>query len=215
MILKPFKSKDIHYIFAHDLGESLLGKMVGFQRENDENYLATMNISSYSDLMNSVALVNIDRNHSSRRRECYLKAMLGEVPYPFLDADVQELLSDSYGMLIYQEDVANIIRFYTHWDYQKCDKARRILGKKNHSDSLFSELSKTLPKNVFDLLVRETPFTWCKAHLLSEREITRKTIVLRELHRDIYIDEIKKFESKTGVSWADIGFQTKNISNLC
>lgn len=215
IILKPLNQKDISYIFAHDLGNSLLAKMSNFNIDNDQEYLASMNINSYKDLLNAVALVNIDRNHSSRRRKLYLEAKFGQNPYLNILSDAESILSDTYGMLIYQKDVANLIRFYTNWDFKKCDLSRRVLGKKNTESPLYKEIESTLPKDIFNILKEETPFTWCKAHLLSEREITRKTIILKTFYKNEFIKEINRFEETNNVSWAEIGFKTQTISNLC
>lgn len=214
-ILRPYREGNLEYIFGYDLGNSVIARMEKFELDNEEKYISGMNISKFSDVMAVMSLVCRDKDIFTERKETYLKATYGELPYKRVSQEFNELLSDTYGMLIFQEDAANIIHFYTEWEFGKCDKARRVLGKRFVEDELYIELKSLLEPEVIEVLEKESPYTFCKAHLLSERELARKTIVLRELHKEVFIEEIKKFEKEHGVPWSEIGFKSSTMNVLC
>lgn len=214
-ILAPFQKGNLKYIFYFDLSSSTVGQMQNFNIINEESFFSRMNISSYSDVMNVSSLSSRPDEKFKLRKETYLKASQGVLPYGFGMTEIDQILEESHGMILYQEQVSEIIHILTGWDFFKCDLARRILGKQDFESELFNELQEMIQNDALCILKDETRWTFCKAHLLSSRDLVRKTIYLLNHHPDIYLEEISKFETANNVSWTEIGFKSTSMKVLC
>jgi len=60
----------------------------------------------------------------------YVNRKHGREPIAFAHPILEEILADSYGIMLYQEEVINVTRALTGWDAGKADDLRRIMGKK-------------------------------------------------------------------------------------
>ena len=57
-----------------------------------------------------------------------------------LSSSLNEYLTPNYGVIIYQEDVIEIIREYTNWDYEKCNSFRKALSLQTITEKQLDEL---------------------------------------------------------------------------
>ena len=147
--------------------------------------------------------------------ERYPKAKKERYYYSCLTSSLNEYLRPNYGVIIYQEDIIKIIKEYTNWDYEKCNEYRKALSLNKITDKQLNDLREFTGKEVLDLLVKESPVVFCKAHSVGAwPKLMKKTAILKALYKDIYFEEIEKWEEENGYSWADFGFISGGISLL-
>lgn len=227
LVLDLFRKGDIDRIFSFDFPkETLMAKHFdnlyykeGKATEMLSEYLKSQPINSFQDLLHIEAIHrpnNLeDKPFMKEYIERYPKAKEKRHYYDCLTASLNEYLSPNYGVIIYQEDIIEIIREYTNWDYEKCNTFRKALSLGKITDEQLNELKEHTGQEVLDLLVKESPVVFCKAHSVGAwPKLIKKTAILKALHKDIYFEEIEKWEKENGYSWGDFGFISGGISLL-
>lgn len=110
------------------------------------------------------------------------------VQYP--DSCVKEILDKTYGIIIYQEQVMEIIHKVTNWSFDDCDILRRDFGRKNaevianhRTKFLESAAQNGFDKNradlIFETLVKKTSYTFCKSHAVNSATLAYKEAYLK------------------------------------
>ena len=126
-------------------------------------------------------------------------------------------MKPNFGTIIYHEDLLKIISEYTGWDLARSNILRRACmdDKKLESRNQlpdWMEFNRIAPRKVVDLVSEESKWAFCLPHAISFAKFTKKTAVLKSLHKNIYFAEIEKFEQKQGFTWDDIGIRMKGVS---
>ncbi|MDA9189679.1 MerR family transcriptional regulator [bacterium] len=227
LILDQFRKGDIKNIFSFDIPKNtLVAKHFDSNYYKDgsatkmmSEYLKSQEIHDFKDLLNIEAIFrpdNLDTKPFMREFiDRYPKAKKEGHYYDCLSSSLNEFLKPNYGVIIYQEDVIQIIREYTSWEYEKCNQFRKDLSKETITEEQKIELLEHLHKDVLDLLVKESPVVFCKAHSVGAwPNLIKKTAILKALHKDIYLEEQKKWEALNGYSWGDFGFISGGLSLL-
>jgi hypothetical protein len=226
IVLDHFKKGDVEKILSFDIPKDTLvsihyddfirdGKYLPAFRE----YLRSQEIKSFSDLLNIEAIFRPDNLATKPFMREYidrypLAKKSGHV-YECLTSSLNEYLKPNYGVIIYQEDIIQIIREYTNWDYQKCNAFRRAFSFESITDYEKNEFLEYSGQEVLDLLIKESPVVFCKAHSVGAwPKLIKTTAVLKSLHKDIYFEEIEKWESENNYSWGDFGFISGGVSLL-
>jgi DNA-binding transcriptional MerR regulator len=221
VLLKPFQQADIEKIFLFDLSkDALVMKYEDHLPEYQDTrkiseYLREQKIHSFRDVMNISALWRPKSQGYLDRLERYKQAKVNPVKYAFISESLQESLKENYGLAIYHEDLARIIAEQTGWDLVRSNNLRRYLltGHPNAQNDL-EEFEKTVSAEVFQFIKAESEYSFCKSHIHAHGLFTKATAVLKSLHKEIYFEEIKKWEDRNGFVWDDIGIKIKGVSLL-
>jgi DNA-binding transcriptional MerR regulator len=219
VVLQNIQNGDIDKIFLLDYSpEALVMKYENHFPEYVGNtkikeYLLSQPIESFRDVINIIAIWRPNDEEKIARIDRYKQAKKSPVRLDFLTPDLISTLEPNYGLVIYHEDIMRIIAAYTDWNWERCSQLRRnIRFNIAHEDlSLFKEMA---PKTVFDFVVEETPWMFCKPHAISFAQFTKQTSILKSLHKKIYFDEISKWQDRNGFVWDDIGIKIKGVSLL-
>ncbi|MDH5415138.1 MAG: MerR family transcriptional regulator [Flavobacteriaceae bacterium] len=226
IVLDHFRKGDIEKILSFDIPKDTLvakhydpfikeGKFINAFKE----YLSSQEINDFTDLLNIEAIFrpdNLEKKPFMREYiERYPIAKKEGFKYNCLTSSLNEYLKPNYGVIIYQEDIIQIIREYTNWDYQKCNEYRKAFSFETITEEEKNEFLAFSGQEVLDLLIKESPVVFCKAHSVGAwPKLIKATAVLKSLHKDIYYEEIEKWESENGYSWGDFGFISGGVSLL-
>lgn len=219
LVLDNIRRGDIDKIFLFDYSPNALvmryeGHLPGYEGTTKiKEYLKSQAIGSFRDVVNIISVWRPSEEGKIRRIERYRQAKVMPRKYEFLKPELQRLLAKNFGLIIYHEDAVEIIAAYTSWNYERSSKLRRAisLGLESSDLDLFKEL---VPQRVFDLVIEETPFAFCKPHAMSFAQFTKMTSILKSLHPQIYLDEIRRWEERNGLVWDDIGIKIRGVSLL-
>lgn len=227
LVLDLFRSGDIEHIFSFDIPKNtLLAKHFDSNYYKDGTatkllsaYLKSQEVFDFKDLLNIESIFrpdNLDTKPFMREYiDRYPRAKKDGHSYPCLTSSLNEYLKPNFGVIIYQEDIIQIINEYTSWSYNKCNEFRRALSFHRITDDQQKEFLEYGTKDVLDLLIKESPVVFCKAHSMGAwPKLIKKTAILKTLHKDIYLEEIRKWESENAYSWGDFGFISGGISLL-
>jgi DNA polymerase III alpha subunit len=218
-VLDIFRRGDIEKIFLFDYSptalimkfENTLPDFVGTKRIKE--YLTSQPIYSFRDIINIIALWRPNCSGNIERIERYRKAKSDPVHYGFLSPVLRTMLEPNFGLIIYQEDLIQIIADYTQWDLERCSRLRRDLFLGIPNDDI-DQLRQSAPGPVFDLVMAEVPYAFCKPHAVSFGQFTKKTAVLKSQFPDAYLSEVETWEQQHGLKYDDIGVRLKGVSLL-
>lgn len=223
LVLKPFRKAEVEKIFLFDFSEDAL--VMNFEKFLPEylginkmtNYLEGQKIFNFRDIINMTALWRPRCKEIVERIELYKSAKNESFSYGFLSKKIETWLKPNFGMIIYHEDLIRIIAEYTGWDYARSNVLRRMLMKNNapvikEQNPDWNEFEKIAPKEIANLVAEESKWSFCLPHAISFTKFTKQTAVLKSLHKDVYYQQIAKFEQKHGVTWDDIGIRFKGVS---
>lgn len=227
LILDQFRKGDIDKIFSFNIPDNtLVAKHFDshYYRDGSANkmmseYLKSQEIFNFHDLLNIEAIFrpdNLDVKPFMREFiDRYPLAKINGFHYDCLSTSINEYLKQNFGVIIYQEDIVHIIHEYTSWDFNKCNIFRRELSNGRISEEQKNDFRQYASDEVIELLIKETPVTFCQAHSLGAwPKLIKKTAVLKELYKDVYFEEIEKWEKENGYSWGDFGFIQGGVSLL-
>ncbi len=121
----------------------------------------------------------------------YIRRRNGEEPVPFLHETISEVLKETYGVILFQEQVLRIARFFAGLSYAEADAFRRAMTKDRKSRKM--ELLKqrfiegaidqghrrSLAEGVFTHVSAFASYGFCKAHAASFAHITYQSAYLK------------------------------------
>ncbi|MBT4790613.1 MAG: MerR family transcriptional regulator [Halobacteriovoraceae bacterium] len=227
LVLNQFKQGDIKHIFSFDIPkDTLLAKNFDSHYYRDGKatqmlsaYLKSQDVFDFKDLLNIEAIFrpdNLDKQPFMREYiDRYPLAKKNGFNYACLTSSLNEFLKPNYGVIIYQEDIIQIIHEYTLWDFDKCNEFRKQMRDSSLTKVQEGELLEHMHQDVLDLLLVESLVAFCKAHSVGAwPKLIKKTAILKSLYPDIYLDEIEKWQKENGYSWGDFGIVSGGVSLL-
>jgi len=121
----------------------------------------------------------------------YIRRRNGEEPVPFLHETISEVLKETYGVILFQEQVLRIAHFFAGISYAEADAFRRAMTKDRKSRKMellkqsFIEgaidqgHSRSLAEGVFIHVSAFASYGFCKAHAASFAHITYQSAYLK------------------------------------
>jgi len=137
---------------------------------------------------------SIIRPAASAWIDTYVKRKRGEETYTPSHPVLGELLSESYGVLVYQEDVVRVGMAMAGWSHPEADKLRKLLGKWDCSKKLpafydnFRQgcLSNGIPQSVIDevwsMIETFRGYSFCKPHSASYAQVSFESAWIKAHH---------------------------------
>ena len=121
----------------------------------------------------------------------YIRRRNKEEPVPFLHETISDVLKETYGVILFQEQVLRIAHFFAGLSYAEADAFRRAMTKDSRSQKM--ELlkqrfidgaiaqghSKSLAEEVFTHVSAFASYGFCKAHAASFAHITYQSAYLK------------------------------------
>ena len=227
LVLDLFRKGDVEKIFSFDFpANTLMAQQPNSTVYRDgtfkkmlKEYLISQPIHDFADLLNIESLYrldNLDKKPFFREYiERYPIAKRDGHYYECLTSSLNESLKPNYGVIIYQEDIIQIIREYTSWSYEKCNEFRRYFSFETITENQKAEVLEHTGPEVLELLIKEAPVVFCKAHSVGAwTKLIKQTAILKSLHKDLYYSEIEKWEKIHGLSFGDFGYISGEVSLL-
>jgi DNA-directed DNA polymerase III PolC len=134
------------------------------------------------------------RPASNKYIQLYLERLRNHAPYEPLDPSLRDTLSDSFGIMVYQEDVVNVCTTFAGMSPATGDGLRKALSKKRPTKHLgayaqeFFSGAIRLGRNpeaaqrVWDMIMSFAGYSFCKGHSCSYIQIAQHSCALRAHH---------------------------------
>ncbi|MEO8294398.1 MAG: DNA polymerase III subunit alpha, partial [Gemmatimonadota bacterium] len=136
---------------------------------------------------------SIIRPASNRYIRVYLDRLHG-VPYEPLDPVLRETLSETFGVMVYQEDVVNVCARYAGMPLALGDGLRKALSKKRpqkalaaYADEFFQGAAArgrdpATSDKVWSMIMSFAGYSFCKGHSCSYIQVAQHSCYLRANH---------------------------------
>lgn len=138
------------------------------------------------------------------------KNKLEKIVYP--SKDLIPILSSTYGIIIYQEQIMQIARIYAGFNFAEADSFRRAISKKNEkllenmkgqfiSGAIAKNHSEKEANNIFEMILKFANYGFNKSHAVCYAMITARMTYLKakfpaEFYSSILTNQISSSDAK-------------------
>lgn len=167
----PLDDKVTLYVFKSVDTEGI------FQYESSgmKNFLSKLKPDNFSDLVAAVALF---RPGPMQNIDSFIRRKAGREQVIYPDSSLEGILKDTYGIMIYQEQIMQVLVKMANYSFAEADNIRRAMSKKKlevmeREREIFIERSmkngytKEKANEVYDLIIKFANYGFNKAHSVS------------------------------------------------
>ena len=208
----PLDDKKTYELFAN----GNLDGIFQFESQGMKKFIMELKPSNIYDLIDAVALF---RPGPMENIDTYVKRHHKKEKITYINEDLKEILSSTYGIIIYQEQIMQIARKMAGFSYAKADELRRAMSKKKEDlllsykeDFIIGGINKGYDKEtlnkVYNLILKFANYGFNKAHSVSYAIIGYKIAYLK-VHYPLY------FETEILNNIIGVSNKTKQIIDEC
>ena len=158
-----------------------------FESEGMKRFLRDLKPSNFTDLCNAIALF---RPGPASNIPSFIKRKEKKEKIEYLDESLKPILEDTYGIIVYQEQIMLIAREFAGYTLAEADLLRRAMSKKKY-DVLKSEEARFIEKSVkngkdetkakelFNLILAFAGYGFNKSHSVSYSIVAYKMAYLK------------------------------------
>ena len=187
-----------------------------FETNSFKSALPKIKPKCFSDLTAAIALV---RPGPSRELETFIKRKDGLESINYYDERLKSILSETYGVIVYQEQVIRILNTMAKFSNEEADNIRRAMSKKKidlinkYKDnfikrSIDNGYSEVVSKSIFDHIVEFAGYGFNKAHSVSYATVSYQMAYLKTYYKYLFtftmLNDLKGNEYKTKIYLNDI-----------
>jgi DNA polymerase-3 subunit alpha len=178
-----------------------------FESEGIKSYLRRLLPDTLDDI---VALNALYRPGPLNEIDKYIARKHGEEAVTYLDPRLEEILKETYGIIVYQEQIMNIARVIAKYTLAEADLLRRAIGKKIkeiiiENRNIFIERAvanntdKNVAEQIFELIERFVDYGFNKSHAVGYAYLAYQTAYIKTYYPteffealiDLYKDDKK------------------------
>jgi len=169
-----------------------------FETSAFKNMLVKYKPRNFSELVASIALV---RPGPSKELETYIRRKNGQENITYYHESLKPILEETYGVIVYQEQVINILVTMANFSYAEADNIRRAMSKKKE-DILLKEKDNfikrsvqngykdDLANNIFEHILKFASYGFNKAHSVSYAKVSYQMAYLKVHYKSLFIFEL-------------------------
>ena len=143
-----------------------------FESSGMMNFLRQLKVNSFNTLVDAIALY---RPGPRDMIPSYIARKEGKEKITYAVKDLEPILSSTYGIMIYQEQVLEILRVIGGYSYAEADLIRRAMSKKKASvieknkekfinGVISKDYSKEVGINLYDQIIKFSGYGFNKSH---------------------------------------------------
>ena len=177
------------------------GKTEGiFQFETSlmRNLIRKLKPSSFNDLVASLAL---GRPGALEEADEYIARKNGKKEITYIHKDLEPILKDTYGIILYQEQIIAILGKIGGYSLAEADIIRRAISKKKESvinaekekfinGAIGNGYDKDIAISIYDLIVKFANYGFNKAHSVAYARISYEMAYLKVKYPEYFIIEM-------------------------
>lgn len=181
-----------------------------FESEGMREWLARVHPDNFSHL---VALDSMYRPGPMDFLPEYVSRKAGVERINYIIPETEEILSETFGMILYQEQIMLIAQRIAGFTPGESDKLRKLFGRYNHKsiilyDSFHDRFIEGGGKNGYDYKTLERlwqkldkpgPYAFLKAHAVAYTRLSYQTAWLKAHYRELYMEIAAKIYKKFGM----------------
>ena len=186
----PLDDKKVYELFSN---ADTVG-IFQFESAGMKSFLKKLKPTCFEDLVMAIAIYRPGPMDSI---DDYIARKNYNAKYDFIDSSLEPILKSTYGILIYQEQIMEILRLMGGYSYAEADIIRRAISKKKLS-VIEEERSKFISNavslgykeevaiKVYDLIVKFANFGFNKSHSVAYAMIAYQMAYLKVYFKEYY-----------------------------
>ncbi len=174
------------------------GRTVGifqFESEGMQKYLKQLRPTCIEDL---VAMNALYRPGPMENIPAFIRRKHGEEPVTYPDPRLEPILRNTYGIMVYQEQIMQIAQVMAGYSLAEADLLRRAMGKKkkdimDQQRAIFVERAiaqgtdPEVAQEVFDTMARFAEYGFNKSHAVAYSILAYRTAYLKAHYPAVYM----------------------------
>ena len=190
----PLDDQLVYNIFASADTEGI------FQYESSgmKNVMLKLKPNCFSDLVASVALF---RPGPMQNIDSFIKRKEGKERIDYLHPVLESVLKETYGIIVYQEQIMQILVKIANYSFAEADNIRRAMSKKKLEvmeqekvnfikRSIENGYEENLAIKIYDLILRFANYGFNKAHSVSYATIGYQMAYLKAYYPEYFITNL-------------------------
>lgn len=165
-----------------------------FESTGMRNFLRRLKPNSFEDIFAAIALF---RPGAAINIDSYIRRKHGEEKIEYLDPSLESVTQNTYGILVYQEQIMQVARIYANYTYGEADILRKAMSKKK-VDLLKNEEEKFISKSIsnshtkedaqkiFNLILNFAGYGFNRSHSVAYSIIAYKMAYLKCHYKTIF-----------------------------
>ena len=171
-----------------------------FQYESSgmKNVMLKLKPNCFSDLVASVALF---RPGPMQNIDSFIRRKEGKEKIDYLHPDLENILKETYGIIVYQEQIMQILVRVANYSFAEADNIRRAMSKKKVevmqqekenfvNRSIENGYEETLANKIYDLILKFANYGFNKAHSVSYATIGYQMAYLKAYYPEYFITNL-------------------------
>ncbi len=146
-----------------------------FESSGMKNFLTKLKATTFDDIVAALALFRPGPMHNI---DSYIKRRNGKEKIIYSDDSLKDILAPTYGIMIYQEQIMQVLVKMGNYTFAEADNIRRAMSKKKHSvmekerevfvnRSISNGYSKEKANEIYDLIIKFADYGFNKAHSVA------------------------------------------------
>ncbi|MBR6948752.1 MAG: DNA polymerase III subunit alpha [Bacilli bacterium] len=190
----PLDDKDTLHMFE----EANTSGIFQFESTGMRNFLRRLRPNTFEDIFAAIALF---RPGAAINIDSYIKRRHNEEKVTYLDPSLEKITKNTYGILIYQEQIMQLANVYAGYSLGEADILRRAMSKKK-VDLLKQEEEKFINKSIekghtkeqaekiFNLVLNFAGYGFNRSHSVAYSLVAYKMAYLKCHYPTIFFQEI-------------------------
>jgi len=169
-----------------------------FESTGMRNFLKRLLPTSFEDIFAAIALF---RPGPAENIDTYIKRKHGKEKITYLDKTLEDILKNTYGIIIYQEQIMQVASRFAGYSLGEADILRRAMSKKK-IEILKAEEDKFIKKSlsrghsyekskeIFDLILKFAGYGFNRSHSVAYSIIACKMAYLKVYYKDYFFSNL-------------------------
>ena len=168
-----------------------------FESEGMKGFLRNLQVQTFSDIVSAIALY---RPGPRENISSYIKRKKGAEKITYLHPLLEPILKDTYGIIIYQEQIIEILKVIGGFTYSEADTIRRAMSKKKENiildyrkkfidGSVKQGLNENISNQIYDLVLKFANYGFNKSHSVAYSMVSFQMAYLKAHFKKYFITE--------------------------
>ena len=190
----PLDEKSVYELFCKAETEGIFQ----FETPSFKSMLVKFKPRNFNELVASIALV---RPGPSKELATYIKRKDGLEKITYYHDSLKDILGETYGVIVYQEQVINILVRMAKFSYAEADNIRRAMSKKKIDiilkekedfikRSIQNGYDENLAKNIFEHIESFASYGFNKSHSVSYALVSYQMAYLKVHYKALFTFEM-------------------------
>ena len=166
-----------------------------FESSGMKNFLRKLKPSCFNDLIAALALF---RPGPMDNIDLYIRRKNGKEKINYYHDDLKPILESTYGIIVYQEQIMQILNTMADYSYAESDLIRRAISKKKIDiiekekinfikRSVNKGYSESLATQIYNLIVKFANYGFNKSHSVAYSLVAYQMMYLKVFYKEYFI----------------------------